>query len=145
MQRVLSARVDVDGECVGAIGRGLAVLLGVKEGDTEADARYLAEKIVGLRVFPDADGKMNLSAEDAEAAVLVVSQFTLYGDARKGRRPNYGEAAGPETAEALYERCTEMIAAAGRRVATGRFGATMQVSLVNDGPVTLLLDSEKKF
>jgi D-tyrosyl-tRNA(Tyr) deacylase len=142
---VHAASVTVAGETVGAIERGLAVLLGVKEGDTEADAAYLAEKIAGLRVFGDSEGKLNLSVAEVGGSVLVVPQFTLYGDARKGRRPSYAEAAPPEIANRLYEACAAGIAAQGVPVATGRFGAMMTVTLVGDGPVTILLDSERKF
>jgi D-tyrosyl-tRNA(Tyr) deacylase len=145
VQRVSAASVTVAGEAVGAIGRGLAVLLGVKEGDTEADAGYLAEKTAGLRVFADSEGRMNLSVEEIGGAVLVVSQFTLYGDARKGRRPSYARAAGPESANRLYEAFAAQLAARGLTVATGRFGAMMLVNLVGDGPVTILLDSERLF
>ena len=145
VQRVSGASVTVDGECVGQIGSGLAVLLGVKDGDGEEDAAYIGEKILGLRVFADADGRMNLAAAEVGAAVLLVSQFTLYGDVRKGRRPSYSRAARPEEAERLYERCRALIAVGGVPVATGRFGAMMRVSLEGDGPVTILLDSERLF
>ena len=141
VQRVSRARVDVDGGTVGAIERGLLVLLGVQAPDTERDADYLAAKIASLRIFNDAQGKMNLDVREVQGGVLVVSQFTLYGDARKGRRPSFVRAAPPQQAEHLYEYFLE---AAGRHampVAHGVFGAHMQVHLVNDGPVTLLLDS----
>ena len=141
VQRVSRARVDVDGDTVGAIERGLLVLLGVQAPDTERDADYLAAKIVGLRIFNDAQGKMNLDVRDVHGAVLVVSQFTLYGDARKGRRPSFVQAAAPEQAEHLYEYFLEATARCAVPVAHGVFGAHMQVHLVNDGPVTLLLDS----
>lgn len=140
LQRVTRARVTVDDRVTGEIGRGLLLLVGFTEGDTEETLRWMAEKVVGLRVFTDAEGKMNLSVEETEGAVLVVSQFTLYGDARKGRRPSFVEAARPEVAIPLYERFVEMLRAAGRPVATGEFGAMMQVELVNDGPVTLVLE-----
>lgn len=141
VQRVSRARVDVDGNTVGAIERGLLVLLGVQAPDTERDADYLAAKIVGLRIFNDARGKMNLDVQDVHGAVLVVSQFTLYGDARKGRRPSFVQAAPPEQAEHLYEYFLEATARRAVPIAHGVFGAHMQVHLVNDGPVTLLLDS----
>jgi D-tyrosyl-tRNA(Tyr) deacylase len=140
IQRVSRASVVVEGQTVGEIGTGLLVLLGVAQGDTPAEARRLADKIAGLRVFDDAAGKMNLALADVGGAMLVVSQFTLLGDCRKGRRPSYVEAAGPELAEQLYE---EFVAAARERgapVATGRFRTHMEVSLVNDGPVTLVVE-----
>jgi D-tyrosyl-tRNA(Tyr) deacylase len=142
---VSQARVRVDDATVGAIERGLLVLLGVKAGDTDAAGEYLAEKIANLRVFDDANARMELSALDVGAGMLVVSQFTLYGDARKGRRPSYIQAARGEEAEAAYERVCERLRALGLTVATGRFGAEMQVEMVGDGPVTILLDSERAF
>lgn len=132
-------------ELCGQIERGLLVLLGVAAGDTEADARLLADKLVALRVFNDDQGKMNLGLLDVGGAMLVVSQFTLLGDCRKGRRPSYSDAAAPELAERLYETFVELVRAQGVSVATGRFRQDMQVSLVNDGPVTLLLDSRRLF
>ena len=141
LQRVTRARVLIDGEEVGAIGHGLLVLLGVTHADTPEHARWLAEKTVGLRVFNDAAGKMNLGVTDVGGSVLVVSQFTLYGDAQKGRRPSFIAAARPEQAIPLYEAFVNGIKALGVPVATGRFGAMMEVELVNDGPVTLILDS----
>ncbi len=141
LQRVSRARVVVDGEVVGAIDRGLLVLLGVAAGDSADDAGRLADKVVGLRIFADAAGKMNLGVADVGGSVLVVSQFTLYGDCRKGRRPSFIEAAGPDLAVPLYEAFVNAVRAHGIPTATGRFGALMQVELVNDGPVTLLLDS----
>lgn len=141
VQRVSRARVDVDGETVGAIERGLLVLLGVQTPDTKRDADYLAAKTVTLRIFNDAQGKMNCDVQDVQGGVLVVSQFTLYGDARKGRRPSFVQAAPPQQAEHLYEYFLEATARHGVSVAHGVFGAYMQVHLVNDGPVTLLLDS----
>ena len=141
VQRVSQARVDVDGETVGAVERGLLVLLGVQLPDTVRDADYLASKIVTLRIFNDAQGKMNRDVQDVQGGVLVVSQFTLYGDARKGRRPSFVQAAPPEQAERLYEYFIDATARHGVPVAHGVFGAYMQVHLVNDGPVTLLLDS----
>ena len=145
VQRVTQARVEVGGEVVGAIGQGFLVLLGVANGDTPADAAYLAEKTAGLRVFEDAAGKMNLALNDVGGAVLAVSQFTLLGDCRKGRRPGFTDAAPPELADALYNDYVAALRAAGLTVATGVFRAEMQVHLVNDGPVTLLLDSRKAF
>ena len=145
LQRVSRASVTVAGEVVGQIGRGILVLLGVEPDDTDEDARQLADKTIALRIFDDADGKMNLSLEDIGGSLLVVSQFTLLGDCRKGRRPSFTSAAPPELAEKLYNT---FIGAAGSRdisIATGRFRAMMDVSLVNDGPVTLLLDSRKRF
>lgn len=142
VQRVTEARVTVEGEVVGQIGPGFLVLLGVANGDTEDDARYLADKIVVLRVFDDAAGKMNLALPDIGGAVLVVSQFTLLADCRKGRRPSYTDAAPPELAERLYEVFVASIGSREIPVATGRFRTHMQVSLVNDGPVTMLLDSK---
>ena len=141
VQRVSQARVDVDGETVGAVEQGLLVLLGVQLPDTVRDADYLASKIITLRIFNDAQGKMNRDVQDVQGGVLVVSQFTLYGDARKGRRPSFVQAAPPEQAERLYEYFIDATARHGVPIAHGVFGACMQVHLVNDGPVTLLLDS----
>ena len=146
LQRVTAARVEVGGEVVGSIGPGLCVLVGVTHDDTEADATKLASKLWTLRVFDDADGSMNLAAEDLAAEdigaeILVVSQFTLYGDVRKGRRPSWIGAARPEQAEPLVERVVEELRVLGATVATGRFGADMAVSLTNDGPVTLLVET----
>ena len=145
VQRVSRARVTVGNDVVGEIGSGLLVLLGVAKNDTEADADYLADKIIGLRVFEDAGGKMNLAVGEADGSVLVVSQFTLYGDVRHGKRPSFDAAAPPEKARELYEYFVERIRAAGLRCETGRFQEMMQVELVNDGPVTILLDSSKAF
>jgi D-tyrosyl-tRNA(Tyr) deacylase len=136
--------VTVDGEVTGEIGAGLLVLLGVSKTDAETAADYLVEKIVGLRIFEDAEGKMNLSVQEAGGAVLVVSQFTLYGDVRRGRRPSFDAAARPEEARRLYEYFVARIRAAGLRCETGQFQAMMEVELVNSGPVTVLLDSEKQ-
>ena len=144
LQRVSAAQVLVDGAPVGAIGRGLLVLLGVEQGDSAADAEYTADKIHDLRCFCDADGRMNLSVADVGGSVLVVSQFTLCGDTRKGRRPSFDAAAPPVLARALYEQVAARLGARGLEVATGRFQATMAVSLVNDGPVTLLVDSRRR-
>jgi D-tyrosyl-tRNA(Tyr) deacylase len=143
VQRVSSAQVRVGQEIVGKIGAGLVVLLGVSKSDTEADAEYLATKIVGLRIFEDEAGKMNLSLADIGGAVLAVSQFTLYGDVRKGKRPSFDEASPPDLARELYEHFVSKIREAGFVCETGRFQAMMQVELVNDGPVTILLDSRR--
>jgi D-tyrosyl-tRNA(Tyr) deacylase len=145
VQRVSQAAVVVEGETVGHIGHGLLVLLGVSHSDTSDDAGYLAAKIVELRIFPDDAGKMNRSLAESGGAMLVVSQFTLYGDCRKGRRPSFIDAASPEKGEQLYQEFVEVVRGRGVEVATGRFRAHMQVSLVNDGPVTMLLDSHKLF
>ena len=145
VQRVREAGVQVDGEVVGRIGRGLLVLLGVGQQDEPEDAVYLADKVVNLRIFADDQGKMNRSLVDVGGALLVVSQFTLWGDCRKGRRPSFAAAADPEKARALYQVFIHHAADLGVEVATGRFQELMLVSLVNDGPVTLLLDSTKEF
>lgn len=139
--RVKSAAVRIGGECCGRIGQGLLILLGVGPQDTPADCRKLAEKILGLRIFTDENGKMNLSLDSVAGQVLVVSQFTLYGNCRKGRRPSFAGAAAPELAEALYERFLSECAGLGFPPQHGRFGADMQVESVNDGPVTLWLDT----
>ncbi len=140
IQRVRRAAVTVDGETVGSIGRGFAILVGVTHSDTEEQARWLARKVAGLRLFEDPDGKFNLSLREAEGAALVVSQFTLYGDVRRGRRPSFTDAARPERAEPLIARFAELLRAEGIGVETGVFGARMLVELVNDGPVTLILE-----
>lgn len=145
VQRVSESSVSVDGEVVGEIKHGLLVLLGVAVEDEEADARFIAEKIAGLRIFEDDDGKVNLSVEDTGGSALVISQFTLLGDCRKGRRPSFIKAARPEQAIPLYEGVVETLRKRGMTVATGVFGAHMDVHLVNDGPMTLLLDSKKGF
>jgi D-tyrosyl-tRNA(Tyr) deacylase len=145
VQRVSRAQVAVDGEIVGQIGRGLLVLLGVTHADNKADADYLADKIVGLRIFEDGNGKMNLDITAVSGGILVVSQFTLYGDVRRGKRPSFDAAAAPQRARQLYEYFVERIRAAGLPCQTGRFQEMMQVELVNDGPVTILLDSAKAF
>ncbi len=145
VQRVSQASVAANGDIVGQIERGFLVLLGVAADDAEIDATQLADKILGLRVFDDEQGKMNLALADVAGAMLVVSQFTLLGDCRKGRRPSFVEAATPDLAERLYQIFTRRVAAAGIPVATGQFRQHMHVSLVNDGPVTLLLDSRKLF
>ena len=145
IQRVKRCRVSVGSETVGEIGPGLLVLLGVAQGDAEAAADYLARKVLALRIFDDAEGKMNLALGEVGGAALVVSQFTLYGDARGQNRPSYIRAARPEEARPLYEYFVEKLRAAGLRCQTGRFQEMMEVALVNDGPVTILLDSEKGF
>ena len=145
VQRVSRASVIIEGEVVGRIGRGLLVLLGVGREDSEQDVAYLTEKICRLRVFEDTDGKMNHSVLEEQGGVLVVSQFTLYGDVRKGRRPSFDDAARPELARALYELFADKVRQAGVPCETGRFQETMQVELVNAGPVTILLDSKKLF
>jgi D-tyrosyl-tRNA(Tyr) deacylase len=140
LQRVSRARVTVDGRVTGEIGPGLLLLVGFTEGDGEDALAWMAEKVAGLRIFADDEGKMNRSVRDVGGGLLVVSQFTLYGDTRKGRRPSFVEAARPEVAIPLYERFLEMLRATGLPVQTGEFGAMMQVELVNDGPVTLILE-----
>ncbi len=140
LQRVSRAEVRVDGRAIGRVGRGFLLLVGVTHADGEAEAEWMAEKIAGLRLFTDADGKMNLALADVGGGVLAVSQFTLYGDAAKGRRPSFVDAARPEHARPLYERFVEMLRARGLAVETGEFGAMMEVDLVNDGPVTLWLE-----
>jgi D-tyrosyl-tRNA(Tyr) deacylase len=145
VQRMSRAQVTVNGEITGQIGLGLLVLLGVGRDDTETDAIYLSEKIAGLRVFEDDQGKMNRSVQNVNGSVLAVSQFTLYGDVRRGKRPSFDAAAPPEKARQLYEFFVEQIRAAGLRCETGRFQEMMQVELVNQGPVTILLDSGKAF
>jgi D-tyrosyl-tRNA(Tyr) deacylase len=145
VQRVSRAKVTVNEWIAGEIGMGLLVLLGVGHPDTEADVNYLAEKIAGLRIFEDDDGKMNRSVREVGGSVLAVSQFTLYGDVRRGKRPSFDDAAPPDHARRLYDLFVERIRAAGLRCETGRFQEMMQVELVNDGPVTILLDSAKAF
>jgi D-tyrosyl-tRNA(Tyr) deacylase len=145
VQRVSRAQVTVNGEIVGRIGLGLLVLLGVGREDGESDAVYLAQKIGGLRVFEDDGGNMNLGVKEVGGSVLAVSQFTLYGDARRGKRPSFDAAASPDNARVLYEFFVEQIRAAGLRCETGRFQEMMKVDLVNEGPVTILLDSRKNF
>ncbi len=145
VQRVSEASVRVEAETVSQIGLGLLVLLGVGQGDEESDADTLADRTVNLRIFPDGGGQMNRSVLDLRGEILVVSQFTLYGDARKGRRPSYLEAASPAVASRLYERYVASLRPSGLRVTTGVFGAMMDVALVNQGPVTLLLDSRRTF
>lgn len=144
IQRVREAKVCVNGDCLGRIGRGLVVLLGIAPEDTPAEADYLGAKIVGLRIFPDDAGKFACSVQEVKGAILVVSQFTLYGDCRKGRRPSFTDAAGPDKARPLYEYFVEGLKRQNVSVATGRFQAAMAVHLVNDGPVTLIIDSAKR-
>ena len=145
VQRVTQASVSVEGSAVGSVGAGVMVLLGIAPSDGDAEARWFADKVANLRIWPDGEGKMNRSLLDVGGDALVVSQFTLYGDARKGRRPSFIRAAqGPET-DRVYRSCVEELTKLGVRCETGVFGAMMQVSLVNDGPVTILLDSEKTF
>jgi D-tyrosyl-tRNA(Tyr) deacylase len=143
LTRVSSASVTIDGEVVGKIGRGFLILLGVGPNDTEKESRYLAEKALGLRIFEDENGKMNRGLEDIQGQVLVVSQFTLYGNCRKGRRPNFIGAAGPELGNALYEKFLAYCEELGYPPQHGRFGADMQVESINDGPVTIILDTEQ--
>ncbi|MBV9959718.1 MAG: D-tyrosyl-tRNA(Tyr) deacylase [Acidobacteria bacterium] len=145
LQRVTRASVTVEGQIVGEIGAGLVVLLGITHDDAARDVAYLVEKIVALRIFEDEAGQMNLSVTETQGALLVVSQFTLYGDARRGRRPSYSEAAPPAMAEQLYEDFVALARRSVAHVATGSFRRMMQVELVNDGPVTILLDSRKAF
>jgi len=145
LQRVTEASVSVAGEVVGRIGRGLVVFVGVANEDTEKDAQYLAQKMVNLRIFADEEGKFNLSALDIKGEVLLVSQFTLLADTRKGRRPSFVEAASPPRAEELFNYFVEQASATGLKVETGRFQQYMQVEIHNDGPVTILLDSREKF
>ncbi len=141
VQRVSGASVTVDGEVIGQIGRGLVVLLGIATWDGEDEARYIVDKTVNLRIFPDEEGRFNRSALDAGAELLVVSQFTLYGDTRRGRRPSFTDAAPPERAQELFQRTVELFRESGLKVETGRFQAHMLVSIQNDGPVTIMLDS----
>lgn len=145
VQRVSRAQVTVADELTGAVNKGLLVLVGVTEGDTEKDAQYLADKVTGLRIFEDENGKMNLSVKDVGGEILSVSQFTLYGDCRKGKRPSFDKAARPEAANMLYEKFNELCRQQSVQVETGVFRSHMQVELVNDGPVTILLDSSKLF
>lgn len=145
VQRVSQARVEVSGERVGQIGPGLLVFLGVEKGDTDEDVAYMANKIAGLRIFEDDEDKLNLSVEDKGYSILLVSQFTLAGDARKGRRPSFTTAARPEEADALYEKVAAALQDRGIPLATGRFQTHMEVHLTNDGPVTILLASDKRF
>ena len=145
LQRVTKASVSVGGEVVGSIGPGLVVFVGVANGDSERDVQYLAEKTTGLRIFDDGQGRLNLSVQDIGGELLLVSQFTLLADTRKGRRPSFTDAAPPAQAEALFNQFVEQVRATGLKVATGRFQQYMQVEIHNDGPVTIMLDSREKF
>ena len=145
LQRVNSASVTIENEVVGKINKGFLILLGVGQEDDESDMKYICEKIINLRVFEDENEKMNLSLKDINGELLIVSQFTLYGDCRKGRRPSFDKAGAPDYAKKLYEETCEMFKSYDVKVETGRFAADMQVELVNDGPVTMLLDSKKLF
>ncbi|MGI6413877.1 MAG: D-aminoacyl-tRNA deacylase [Syntrophomonadaceae bacterium] len=145
IQRSNASEVTIEAQESRTIGKGLTVLLGIKKGDTEKEALYMMDKIANLRIFEDQDGKMNLSVSDIKGEILLVSQFTLYGDARKGRRPSFTDAEAPEAAERLFSYCVEYLQALGLRVETGVFGARMRLTLENDGPCTILLDSERNF
>lgn len=145
VQKVLQSSVSVDGQVIGSIGPGLNVLLGISTEDTDKDLNYIADKIMHLRIFDDEQGVMNRSLEDVGGEVLLISQFTLYGDARKGRRPSYIHAMGGDASEPIYEKMAEILRSHGVTVATGKFGADMKVTIVNDGPTTILLDSFKNF
>lgn len=145
LQRVTHASVEVDGDIVGEIGNGLLILLGVSDGDTESDLKYIADKALNLRIFSDENDKMNLSVKDINGEILVVSQFTLYGDCRKGRRPSFDGAGKPDYANEMYEKFIAYCAESGLKIQHGIFGADMKVSLLNDGPVTIMLDSTKIF
>ena len=142
LQRVSKASVTVDDRVTGEIEQGLVILLGIRSGDTDADAKYLADKCINMRIFSDSDGKFNLSARDMNGDILVVSQFTLYGDTRKGRRPNFTDAAPPDVSKPLYERFISHLKASGLKVASGVFGAMMLVEIHNDGPVTIIVESK---
>ena len=143
LTRVKSASVTIDGACVGSIGKGFLILLGVGPNDTERECRYLAEKALGLRIFEDENGKMNLGLEAVQGEVMVVSQFTLYGNCRKGRRPSFSDAAGPELGNAMYEKFLTVCEELGYPPQHGRFGADMKVESINDGPITLILDTDQ--
>ncbi len=145
VQRVRSGKVLVEKKIIGSIGKGLVILLGVGQDDGEEDLKYMVDKIINLRIFSDAEGKMNHSVKDIEGDVLVVSQFTLYGDCRKGRRPSFSKASMPQKAEELYNKFISLLEAEGIRTASGEFQASMEVQIFNDGPVTLLIDSTKNF
>lgn len=144
LQRVLSANVDVNGKTVAKIGKGLLLLVGITHDDNESDAKYLAEKCNNLRIFEDEEGKMNIAACDISAEILAVSQFTLHADTRRGRRPSFIKAARPEQSLPLFDRFVELLAESGLKVVKGEFGAFMKVTLINDGPVTIILDSKEK-
>ncbi|MBN1542734.1 D-tyrosyl-tRNA(Tyr) deacylase [candidate division KSB1 bacterium] len=144
IQRVSEASVSVEGRVIGEIGRGMVLLTGIRQGDPHVAAEFLADKIVNLRIFDDDDGKLNLSALDIGAEILVISQFTLYGDCRRGRRPGFSDAAPPEFSKPFFDRFVVLLEQSGLKIVQGRFGASMQVKIFNDGPVTLMLDSEEK-
>lgn len=145
LQRVKNASVSVDGEVIGSIGEGILIFLGVADSDTEADMKYIADKMINLRIFGDDKGKMNFSVSDIGGELLIVSQFTLYGDCRKGRRPDFTSAGKPDFARSMYENFIEYCKASGLKTEHGSFGADMQVELINDGPVTIMLDSKKLY
>jgi len=145
VQRVLNASVKVENKIIGKIGKGIVVFLGVHTNDTEQDCSYTADKILNLRIFNDAEDKMNLSVSDIKGEVLVISQFTLYGDVRKGRRPSYNEAAPPEKGNSYYKKVVELIKQSTLKTETGEFGALMEVEYINDGPVTIIIDSFRQF
>ena len=145
IQRVLNAKVEIDDQTIARIDHGLLVYLSVAKGDTEADARFIAEKLINLRIFADQNDKMNLNVHDVTGSILLISQFTLHGDCRKGRRPSFGQAAEPQLAEQLYQKTIDLIAQQNIPIATGSFAAHMHVTYTNDGPVTFLLDSKKLF
>lgn len=145
VQRVISSNVKVDGNIIGSINKGINILIGISKEDTEDDLLYIRDKVINLRIFEDEKNKMNLSLLDIKGEILVISQFTLYGDCRKGRRPNFMEAEGGEKAKALYERFVGLLRESNLKVETGKFGADMKVDIQNDGPVTLMLDSKRNF
>lgn len=145
VQRVKEASCKVDGKTVGKIEKGILLFLGIGKGDEDKDLKYLVDKVLGLRIFSDDEGKMNLSLEDVEGEILIISQFTLYGDARKGKRPSFSNSSSPEIGEAYYKQFIEEVRSRGIKAETGVFGADMDIQLINDGPVTILLDSEKIF
>lgn len=144
LQRVRSARVEVDGDAIATIGPGMVLLVGIAEGDESDDLKYLAEKCVNLRIFDDENGKMNISGMDVHAEILAISQFTLYADTRRGRRPSFTRAAHPDLSQPLFDDFVALLRKSGLKVATGRFGASMQVHLINDGPVTIIMDSKDR-
>ena len=145
LQRVTNAEVKVDGEIIGSIGKGILIFLGVSDDDTEKDLQYIADKMINLRIFEDENGKMNLSVHDVQGELLIVSQFTLYGDCRKGRRPSFDKAGKPDFANEMYEKFIKYCSDSGLKTEHGEFGADMKVSLLNDGPVTIMLDSTKLY